>query len=122
MAYRNKQIDGFVHEAVASLSPRQTPYVKLVVRQGEVKNGEPSYTYYTCFMPSHMFANLEAAQKCAARYAKGRHVLVSGRPRYDVSLQTGLKFPLTVNSLAELNEKCRVNCAIDVVGVPELLA
>lgn len=122
MAYKNKQVDGFVHEAVAALSPRQAPYVKIVVRSGDVKNGETVYTFYTCFIPSHNFMNLDAAKACAARYSKGRHVLVCGRPRYDVSLQTGLSFPLTVNSLAELNAKCRVNCAIDVVGMPELLA
>jgi len=122
MAYKNLQIDGFVHEAVASLSPKQAPYVKLVVRSGDVKNGESVYTYYTCFMPSHMFVNLDAAQKCAARYSKGRDVLVSGRPRHDVSLQSGLSFPLTIASLADLNQKVRVNTAVDVVGVPELLA
>lgn len=122
MAYKNLQIDGFVHECTAALSPKQAPYVKIVVRSGDIKNGESVYTFYTCFMPSHMFSNLEAAQKCAARYTKGRHVLVSGRPRHDVSLNSGLTFPLTLNSWAELNQRVRINTAIDVVGVPELLA
>lgn len=123
MAYKNLQVDGFVQEATASLSPKQTPYVKIVLRSGDIVDGKSVYTYYTCFVPSHMFKDLPTAQRFAQRYTPGRHILVSGRPRFDVSPKTsGGGYPLSAPNWTELNEKCRVNCAIDVVGVPELLS
>lgn len=123
MAFKNYQVDGFVQEAVAALSPRQAPYVKIVIRSGDIVDGKTVYTYYTCFVPGHMFQDLATAQRFAARYTAGRHILVSGRPRFDISPKTSAGgYPLSAANWKELNEKCRVNVALDVVGVPELLS
>lgn len=124
MAYKKVMVDGFIQETSAALSQtKQVPYVKMVVRQGTVsRTGEKSYEFFTCFFPGHLFANLDAAKKVAERYAAGRHVLVEGRPRHDVSLKQGLSFPLTINSLADLNAHTRINTAVDIVGMPELMS
>lgn len=123
MAYKKVLVDGFIQETSAALSnAKQVPYVKMVVKQGSIgKSGEKSYEYFTCFFPGHLFASLDAAKKVAERYSPGRHVLVEGRPRHDVSLKQGMTFPLTINSLADLNAATRVNTAVDIVGMPELL-
>lgn len=117
MAYTRLQLSGLVHEAKAGISRQQTPFVRLTLKQGEVRKGEHKTRWFTVFLPDTMFTDLASAQQCAARYSPGKHLLVEGRPEFKLWAPGAVTAP----DLESLQQQVRQDIVLFANSAPEVL-
>lgn len=116
MAFTRMTVDGLVHEVKPGVSPSGKPYVRMTLRQNSVRDGSQTTQWYTVFLPDSMVKSEAVASEIAARYAKGRHVIVEGRPEFKLWAAGHVSAP----NLQSLKEQVRQDILIFANSAPEL--
>lgn len=117
MAFTRMTVDGIIHESSSGQSPSTgKAYVRLTLRQSEVRHGEQKTRWYTVFLGESLVKDSSHAHELVARFAKGRHVLAEGRPEFKLWAPGAVSAP----NLQALQEQVRQDVLIFANSMPEV--